>query len=75
MHTVTGKEVAIKVVNLEADDEGIEEMRREISILSRCQSQYITKYHESVVCGTKLWIIMDFCGLGSLRNLVCPPCL
>lgn len=70
LHVPSGKHVAIKVVNLEADDEGIEEMRKEISILSHCHSEYITKYHGSIVCGTKLWIIMDYCGLGSLRTIV-----
>lgn len=72
VHIKSGLSVAIKVINLESDDEaeGIEEVRKEISILSHCSSEYITRYHGSFVQGTKLWIVMDYCGLGSLRNIV-----
>jgi len=66
----TEQEVAIKEVNLEGDNVGIEEIRREIATLCQCSSQYIVRYHESVLVGSKLWIVMDFCAHGSLRQII-----
>lgn len=62
--------MAIKVVNLEHDLETIDELRKEIGVLSNCDSPNIIRYHGSYLVGTKLWIIMDYCGLGSLRQLI-----
>lgn len=64
------KDVAIKVVNLETDHAGIDEIRREVSVLCHCDSPYIIRYYESFLVGSKLWIIMDYCGLGSLRQIL-----
>jgi len=66
----TGKPVAIKVVNLDADHAGIDEIRREVSVLCHCDSAYIIKYHESLLVGSRLWIVMDYCGFGSLRQII-----
>jgi serine/threonine-protein kinase 24/25/MST4 len=72
VHLPSSTTIAIKVVNLEAndEDEAIEEMRKELSILSQCHSEYITRYYGSVLLDTRLWIVMDYCGLGSLRDMV-----
>lgn len=67
LHIPTNTTVAIKTVNL--DDEDIDEMRREIGILMHCSSPYITQYLGSMVSGIKLWIMMDYCELGSLRSI------
>lgn len=66
----TGKDVAIKIVNLEGDDADIDEIRREVSVLCQCDSPYIIKYHESHLVGSKLCIVMDHCALGSLRQIL-----
>lgn len=58
------------MVNLEHDLETIDELRKEIGVLSHCDSPNIIRYHGSYLVGTKLWIVMDFCGLGSLRQLI-----
>lgn len=64
--------MAIKVIDLEVDNAGIEEIRAEVSVLCHCDSPYIIRYYESYLIGSKLWIVMDYCGLGSLRQiLVC----
>lgn len=70
----TGATVAIKVVNLE-DEDGVntEDLRREISVLSHCDSPYILRYYESFLVGTKLWIVTDYCALGSLRQIMVAP--
>lgn len=66
----TGTFVAIKVVNLEEDNEGIEEIKREVSVLCHCSSPYVIKYHGSYLNGSQLWIVMDYCGVGSLRQIL-----
>lgn len=73
MDNRTGESVAIKVVNLEGDAvEGIEEIRKEISVLSHCDSPHIIRYRGSYLVGSKLWIVMDYCSLGSLRQVLVP---
>lgn len=66
----SGEVIAIKVVNLENDAEGIEEIRKEVAVLSNCDFPHIIRYRGSYLVGSKLWIITDFCALGSLRELI-----
>jgi serine/threonine protein kinase len=66
----TNEVIAIKSVNLEDDSEGIEEIRKEIRVLSTCDSPHIIRYRCSYLVDTKLWIIMDYCALGSLRQFL-----
>jgi serine/threonine protein kinase len=48
----------------------IKAVKDELSLLSRCVHENITKYHESIVVGTKLWVVMDFSSGGSVRHLL-----
>jgi serine/threonine protein kinase len=57
-------------LNLDTDDDEIADVQREIRILSHCDSDYITRYHGSAIYGTKLWVIMDFAGAGSVRDML-----
>ncbi|KAJ3197407.1 citrate (Si)-synthase [Irineochytrium annulatum] len=66
----TNEIVAIKVLDLDTDDDEIGDVQKEISVLSRCDSEHITRYHGSYLIGTKLWIVMDFAAGGSLRNIL-----
>lgn len=60
----------MKVINLENQEDSIEDIRKEIAFLSNCDCEYVTKYHCSYLFGMKLHIIMDYCGLGSIRQLL-----
>jgi len=67
----TGDLVAIKHIDLEGNDDDIREIQQEISLLSTCSSDYVTRYKASFVKGVKLWIVMEFLGGGSCLDLVC----
>lgn len=62
--------MAIKAINLENDPEAIEEIRKEIGVLANCDSPNIIRYLGSYLVGMSLWIVMDYCALGSLRGVI-----
>ncbi|TPX57093.1 hypothetical protein SpCBS45565_g08275 [Spizellomyces sp. 'palustris'] len=66
----TGELVAIKVLDLDTEDDEIIDVQKEITMLSHCDSEYITRYHGSYLNETKLWVIMDYAAGGSIRAIL-----
>ncbi|GAB7351098.1 hypothetical protein MBLNU459_g1564t1 [Dothideomycetes sp. NU459] len=66
----TGELVAIKHIDLEGSDDDIREIQQEISLLSTCSSDHVTRYKASFVRGVKLWIVMEYLGGGSCLDLL-----
>ncbi|CAG8283383.1 unnamed protein product [Penicillium salamii] len=68
----TGESVAIKIIDVENAEDDVDDIIKEIAILSELKSPYVTKYHGSYLKGSHLWIIMEFCSGGSCHGLLRP---
>lgn len=69
----TKKLVAIKVLNLDTEQDEVSEVQKEIQFLSQIKSiPNVTHYYGSYLNGHNLWIVMDYCAGGSVRTLLLP---
>lgn len=64
--------MAIKIIDVENAEDEVDDIIKEIAILSELKSPYVTKYHGSYLKGSNLWIIMEFCSGGSCHGLLRP---
>ncbi|KAL8576035.1 hypothetical protein ACOMHN_052053 [Nucella lapillus] len=46
------------------------EIIKEISIMQQCDSKYIVKYYGSYFKKSDLWIVMEYCGAGSVSDIM-----
>uniref|UniRef100_A0AAY4ETY4 non-specific serine/threonine protein kinase n=1 Tax=Denticeps clupeoides TaxID=299321 RepID=A0AAY4ETY4_9TELE len=63
----TGEIVAIKQVPVESD---LQEIIKEISIMQQCNSPYVVRYYGSYFKNSDLWIVMEYCGAGSVSDII-----
>ncbi|KAJ2230002.1 kinase that interacts with cdc31p [Coemansia sp. RSA 1722] len=67
--TVTGGVVAIKILNLDSEDD-FSDMQREINLLSQLHSPHIAQYYGSFIESSRMWIIMEYASGGSIHKLM-----
>nr|ALR88659.1 serine/threonine-protein kinase 3-like 092 [Saccoglossus kowalevskii] len=67
VHKETGQLLAIKQVPVDTD---LQEIIKEISIMQQCDSPYVVKYYGSYFKNTDLWIVMEYCGAGSVSDIM-----
>jgi len=48
----------------------LDEILNEIKIMKQCRSSYIISYYGSYFKENELWIVMEFCGAGSVSDLM-----
>ncbi|KAG8446834.1 hypothetical protein GDO86_014334 [Hymenochirus boettgeri] len=66
-HKDTSQIVAIKQIPVESD---LQEIIKEIAIMQQCDSPHVVKYYGSYFKNTDLWIVMEFCGGGSVSDII-----
>ncbi len=69
-HEDTGQMFAMKELPVNADKAALEDIRKEIDILRKVRCPFIVSYFGTMVRGDNLYILMDFCDLGSLREVI-----
>lgn len=64
------KSIDEQQIDLESSEDDIQDIQQEISVLSTCDSPFVTQYKTSFLQGHKLWIVMEYLGGGSCLDLV-----
>ncbi|VDN58601.1 unnamed protein product [Dracunculus medinensis] len=67
IHKQTGHVLAVKKVPVDTD---LQEIIKEISIMQQCDSDYVVKYYGSYFKNSELWIVMEYCGAGSVSDIM-----
>lgn len=67
-HIRSGDLAAVKVVKLEAGD-NFAVIQQEILMIRECSHPNIIAYHGSYLRRDRLWIVMEYCGGGSLQDI------
>ncbi|PAV75505.1 hypothetical protein WR25_13598 isoform A [Diploscapter pachys] len=67
IHRDSGVTLAIKKVPVDTD---LQEIIKEISIMQQCDSKYVVKYYGSYFKNSDLWIVMEYCGAGSVSDIM-----
>eukprot|EP00096_Caligus_rogercresseyi_P009480 TRINITY_DN3232_c0_g1_i1.p1 TRINITY_DN3232_c0_g1~~TRINITY_DN3232_c0_g1_i1.p1 ORF type:complete len:526 (-),score=87.05 TRINITY_DN3232_c0_g1_i1:145-1722(-) len=67
IHKESSQVLAIKQVPVDTD---LQEIIKEISIMQQCDSPYVVKYYGSYFKNTDLWIVMEYCGAGSVLDIM-----
>lgn len=72
IHRATGNVVALKIIDLDADDgDDVDSIQREVALLTQLRDgPNITKYYGCHLDGPRVWIVMEFAQGGSVYNLM-----
>mmetsp|Transcript_32780 Transcript_32780/g.52307 ORF Transcript_32780/g.52307 Transcript_32780/m.52307 type:complete len:568 (-) Transcript_32780:17-1720(-) len=65
----SGRKVAVKIVQVDND---LEEIKQEIDLMRRCNSQYVIKLFSSYISKDRehVWMAMEVCEAGSVNDLM-----
>ena len=68
---MVGRSVAIKIIDLEQfQDNSIDEIRKEISVMSTCHHKNVVSCYVSFIEGTDLWLVMPILSAGSCADIL-----
>lgn len=72
IHRATGNVVALKIIDLDADDgDDVDSIQREVALLTQLRDgPNITKYYGCHLDGPRVWIVMEFAQGGSVYSLM-----
>lgn len=67
-HRETGFEFAIKVLPLKPESK--RQLEKEIDVFKKCRHANILSYYGTLVNGEEVWVLMDCCSVGSLKDVM-----
>lgn len=67
IHKQTGMPLAVKIIQ---DVENADDIKNEIDILKKCKHSCVVNLYGTVRNDNDIWILMDFCALGSIRDMI-----
>lgn len=67
INKTTNELVAVKIIPIDND---LSDLKKEISILEKCESEYIVSYYGSYVKDSHIWIVMELCQCGSVNDIM-----
>jgi protein-serine/threonine kinase len=80
-HLPSGHVVALKIINLDTEDDDVGDIQKEIALLQQLMNtgggreMNVIKYYGSLMEGPRVWIIMELAEGGSIRTLVSDICV
>ncbi|KAH9858929.1 hypothetical protein C2E23DRAFT_768667 [Lenzites betulinus] len=67
----TGEVVALKIINLDTEDDDVGDIQREVALLTQLRdAPNVTKYFGCYMDGPRVWIVMEYAQGGSVRTLM-----
>ncbi|KAJ3482494.1 hypothetical protein NLI96_g6936 [Meripilus lineatus] len=71
LHIPTGNIVALKIINLDTEDDDVGDIQREVALLTQLRdAPNVTKYFGCYLDGPRVWIVMEYAQGGSVRTLM-----
>jgi serine/threonine-protein kinase 24/25/MST4 len=67
---IRNENVAIKIIDLESAGDEVQDVHREIAVMSNLHCPQLIQYYASYVIGSKLWIVMEYLEAGSLLDII-----
>lgn len=71
IHIPSGNVVALKIINLDTEDDDVGDIQREVALLTALRdAPNVTQYYGCYVHGPRVWLVMEWAQGGSVRTLM-----